>query len=74
MNEVLVSLKSITNDGGSVLLLPPSIPGKYPLLFDITDDLSYKSHKNHTLNHGIERYKIYSQEQFKIKMIKVKLE
>jgi superfamily II DNA or RNA helicase len=43
-------------------------------LFDITDDLSYKSHKNHTLNHGIERYKIYSQEQFKIKMIKVKLE
>jgi superfamily II DNA or RNA helicase len=42
-------------------------------LFDITDDLSWKSHKNHTLNHGAERYKLYMAEQFKTKMIEVNI-
>ena len=42
-------------------------------LFDITDDLSWKSHKNHTLNHGAERYKLYMTEQFKTKMIEVNI-
>lgn len=42
-------------------------------LFDITDDLSYKSHRNHTLNHGAERYKLYMSEQFLTKMIEVNI-
>jgi superfamily II DNA or RNA helicase len=42
-------------------------------LFDITDDLSWKSHKNHTLNHGAERYKLYMSEQFKTKLTEVNI-
>tara|TARA_R110000772_G_scaffold138575_5_gene247583 strand:- start:2273 stop:3766 length:1494 start_codon:yes stop_codon:yes gene_type:complete len=33
-------------------------------LYDISDNLQYKSKRNHTLNHFIERLKIYSEEQF----------
>ena len=33
-------------------------------LFDIDDDTTYNSRKNYTLNHFIERVKIYNQEQF----------
>lgn len=42
-------------------------------LFDITDDLHWKSSKNHTLKHGAERYQIYMSEQFEIKLIEVDL-
>lgn len=42
-------------------------------LFDITDDLHWKSWKNHTLKHGAERYKMYSEEGFPIKLIEVDL-
>lgn len=42
-------------------------------LFDLTDDLHWKSWKNHTLKHGAERYKIYSQEEFPIKLVEVNL-
>lgn len=42
-------------------------------LFDLVDDLHWKSWKNTTLTHGIERYKIYTIEQFKIKIIEVEL-
>lgn len=34
------------------------------ILYDIVDDLSYKSHKNYTLNHFTERSKIYDSEKF----------
>jgi superfamily II DNA or RNA helicase len=34
------------------------------ILYDIIDDLSYKSHKNYTLNHFTERSKIYDAEKF----------
>lgn len=37
-------------------------------LYDIADDLSYKSHKNHTINHMLERVKIYSAEKFPYKL------
>jgi superfamily II DNA or RNA helicase len=37
-------------------------------LFDIADNLSHKSWRNHTLNHFEERIKIYSSEQFKFKI------
>ena len=40
-------------------------------LYDISDDFSYKSHKNYTLNHFIERVKIYNEEQFEYKIITV---
>jgi len=33
-------------------------------LFDIADDTTFNSRKNYTLNHFIERVKIYNQEQF----------
>ena len=40
-------------------------------LFDIGDDLSWKSHKNYTLNHLIERIKIYNEEGFDYKLVKI---
>ena len=40
-------------------------------LFDIGDDLSWKSHKNYTLNHLIERIKIYNEEGFEYKLVKI---
>lgn len=36
-------------------------------LFDLADDLRYKSHVNHTLNHYMERIKIYNDERFPFK-------
>lgn len=42
-------------------------------LFDITDDLHWKSWKNHTLKHGAERYKLYIEEEFPIKLIEADL-
>jgi len=41
-------------------------------LFDVGDDLSWKSKKNYTLNHMIERIKLYNEEGFKYKLIKLK--
>ena len=42
-------------------------------LFDIADDLQWKTHKNHTLKHFIERTNIYSNEHFKFKVYQVEL-
>jgi superfamily II DNA or RNA helicase len=43
------------------------------VLYDIADDLSYKKHQNFTLNHFIERVKIYNQEKFNYKLYRVEL-
>lgn len=40
-------------------------------LYDLTDDIHWKSWKNHTLKHGAERYKLYAQEGFSIKLVEV---
>jgi len=40
-------------------------------LFDIGDDLSWKSKKNYTMNHLIERIKIYNEEGFDYKLVKI---
>lgn len=40
-------------------------------LYDIGDDLSWKSKKNYSLLHMVERIKIYVSEQFDYKLIKV---
>jgi superfamily II DNA or RNA helicase len=42
-------------------------------LYDLSDDLSWKSWKNHTLNHFAERLKTYSEEKFNYKIVEVKL-
>ena len=43
-------------------------------LFDIADDLHYKSWKNHTLRHLQERVQVYAEEKFAFKIIEVPLE
>ena len=42
-------------------------------LFDISDDLSYKSRNNYTLNHLLERLKIYNDQKFDYTIDKIKL-
>lgn len=42
-------------------------------LYDIGDNLSWKSHKNYTLLHLIERVKIYNEEGFDYKLLTVPL-
>ncbi len=41
------------------------------VLYDIADDITYKSKKNYTLNHLIERIKIYSEENFNYEIIQL---
>lgn len=43
------------------------------VLYDIADDISLKSSKNYTLNHLIERIKIYNEECFNYSIINVNL-
>jgi len=43
-------------------------------LYDISDDLSWKSHQNHTLKHFLERLKIYDSEKFIYKKILIPVE
>jgi len=43
------------------------------VLYDIADDLSWKSSKNHTLGHFSERVKIYSEEQFDLKLHQIEI-
>ena len=43
------------------------------ILYDISDDCSYKSRKNYTLNHLIERIKIYNEENFNYDIITIRL-
>lgn len=43
------------------------------VLFDISDDLKWKSKTNHTLNHFSERIKIYSEEKFDFNIFNIKI-
>ena len=43
------------------------------LIFDISDDVSYRGQRNFTLNHFLERLNIYNEEQFNYEISKVKL-
>ena len=40
-------------------------------LYDIADDITYKSRKNYTLNHLIERIKIYNEENFSYEIVNI---
>lgn len=42
-------------------------------LYDIADDLTWKSRKNHTILHFIERIKMYNEEKFDYKIYNVEL-
>ena len=42
-------------------------------LYDIADDISYKSRRNYTLNHLIERIKIYNEENFNYDIVNIPL-
>jgi superfamily II DNA or RNA helicase len=42
-------------------------------LFDISDDITYKSRKNFTLDHFMERMKIYNDEKFEYKIYTINL-
>ena len=46
---------------------------KQATLYDIADDLSWKSKKNHTLDHLEQRLLIYSKENFDYKLYRIKL-
>ena len=46
---------------------------EHATLFDISDDLSYKSKRNHTIGHFIERCKIYDEERFSYTIYTTKL-
>jgi len=43
------------------------------VLYDIADDITHKSRKNYTLNHLVERIKIYNQEKFNYEIVPVSL-
>ena len=43
------------------------------ILYDISDDCTYNSRKNYTLNHLIERIKIYNEENFNYEIVTVQL-
>ena len=43
------------------------------ILYDIADDCTYKTKRNYTLNHLIERIKIYNEENFNYEIITIQL-
>jgi superfamily II DNA or RNA helicase len=43
-------------------------------LFDVGDDLMWKSKKNYTLGHMVERIKIYNEEKFNYKLVRIKVD
>ena len=43
------------------------------ILYDIAEDCTHKSRKNYTLNHFIERIKIYNEENFNYEIISIQL-
>ncbi len=45
--------------------------GQITTLYDVADDLHWKSQKNYTLLHSAQRVKIYEKEEFKYQIIKV---
>jgi len=53
--------------------LRKSDDGRATKLYDIADDLHWKSRKNFTLNHAAERIKIYSKEKFKFKIHEIRI-
>ena len=53
--------------------LRKSDDGRETKLYDLADDLHWKSSKNYTLNHAAERIKIYTKEKFKYRIYEITL-
>lgn len=53
--------------------LRKSDDGRATTLFDLADDLHWKSKKNYTLEHAAERIKIYTKEKFDYRIVEVEL-
>ena len=53
--------------------LRKSTDGQNTKIYDIADDLHWKSQKNYTLQHAAERIKIYSKERFNYKMFDINI-
>jgi superfamily II DNA or RNA helicase len=53
--------------------LRKSDDGRGTNLYDLADDLHWKSNKNYTLQHAAERIKIYTREKFDYKIVEVDL-
>ena len=51
--------------------LRKSDDGRSTALYDLADDLHWKSRKNYTLNHAAERIKIYTKEKFNFKIVEI---
>jgi len=51
--------------------LRKSEDGRAAKLYDVADDLHWKSRKNYTLTHAAERIKIYTKEKFKYKIYEI---
>jgi superfamily II DNA or RNA helicase len=47
--------------------------GQGTVVYDLADDLSWKKRKNYTLNHAVERVKIYNKEGFSYEIHEVPL-
>lgn len=47
--------------------------GSRTTVYDISDDFSWKKKKNYTMQHAIDRVKIYAKEQFDYKLYEIKL-
>ena len=45
----------------------------HAMLYDIADDITFNSKRNYTLNHLIERIKIYKEEDFNYELSHIKL-
>lgn len=54
--------------------LRKSDDGSTTKLFDIADDLHWGGKNNFTLNHSVERMKIYQKEEFNVKAVSVNIE
>lgn len=54
--------------------LRKSDDGRGTKVFDLADDLHWKSKKNYTLEHAAERIKIYTREKFDYKIVEIDLE
>lgn len=63
-------IKTLQSIGRSLRL---SSGKDFATLYDIADDLSWKSKKNHTILHFIERVKMYDDEKFDYKIYNVNL-
>jgi hypothetical protein len=60
----------LTLSGCTTLFLPDKVKAT---LYDVADECIHNSKRNYTLNHFIERIKIYNEENFNYEIITIQL-